>query len=146
MATWPARGQFFCSHIAFCHRGDAITVVDANEEQLIAVIGGTQLVLFDISGGKIEEVSSGSCENEVACISIAPLGDDARSKYVTVGLWKSISASVLRVPDLSEVASVALGGDILPRSILLFSPGDGDASSLIVGWVRWVKGWRWGMR
>lgn len=59
-------------------------------------------------------------EHEVACLDVSPLHDDScRSEMVAVGLWTDISARILRLPALEEIYREALGGEIIPRSILM---------------------------
>lgn len=61
-------------------------------------------------------------EHEVACLDVSPLHDDSsRAEMVAVGLWTDISARVLRLPALDEIYREALGGEIIPRSILMTS-------------------------
>lgn len=53
-------------------------------------------------------------------MDITPLGENAtRSDLVAVGLWTDISARILRLPDLAEATKEKLGGEIIPRSVLM---------------------------
>ena len=61
-----------------------------------------------------------SMEHEVACLDISPLThDDSRSSLCAAGLWTDISARLLSLPDLKTIHTEMLGGEIIPRSILL---------------------------
>lgn len=57
---------------------------------------------------------------KVACLDITPINDDAsRAEMIAVGLWTDISARILKVPTLEEINREFLGGEIIPRSILM---------------------------
>ena len=59
-------------------------------------------------------------EHEVACLDISPLQQQqSKSTLCAAGLWTDISARLLSLPDLKTVHTEMLGGEIIPRSILL---------------------------
>uniref|UniRef100_A0A8C1IF76 DNA damage-binding protein 1 n=1 Tax=Cyprinus carpio TaxID=7962 RepID=A0A8C1IF76_CYPCA len=59
-------------------------------------------------------------EHEVACLDITPLGESAgESSICAVGLWTDISARLLKLPCFSPLHKEMLGGEIIPRSILM---------------------------
>lgn len=56
----------------------------------------------------------------MACLDISVLDfKETRSDLVAVGLWTDISACVLRLPTLETLTIEKLGGEIIPRSILM---------------------------
>uniref|UniRef100_A0A8C1IF72 DNA damage-binding protein 1 n=1 Tax=Cyprinus carpio TaxID=7962 RepID=A0A8C1IF72_CYPCA len=64
--------------------------------------------------------SSTEMEHEVACLDITPLGESAgESSICAVGLWTDISARLLKLPCFSPLHKEMLGGEIIPRSILM---------------------------
>lgn len=57
---------------------------------------------------------------EVACLDITPLRENNNQAHiVAVGLWTDISALLLDLPDLNQITNEPLGGEIIPRSILM---------------------------
>ena len=64
-------------------------------------------------------VRSTKLANEIACIHINqfPLAYD--EDVIVIGYWTTMRTQLLSARDLSVIASVDLGGDIIPRSILL---------------------------
>ena len=60
---------------------------------------------------------------EVACIDLSPLeeGEEepGRTTVASIGLWTDISVRLLRLPSLEEITKEYLGGEIIPRSILI---------------------------
>lgn len=59
---------------------------------------------------------------EVACLDLSVLDETAvRSDLLAVGVWTDISASIFRLPTLQPLNSEKLGGEIIPRSILMAS-------------------------
>lgn len=59
-------------------------------------------------------------EYEVACLDITPLSEGGKTAdIIAVGLWTDISARILKLPDLEELNREYLGGEIIPRSILM---------------------------
>ena len=63
---------------------------------------------------------SQTMEHEVACLDITPLGEgETKAKLCSVGLWTDISARILQLPDFTCIHTEMLGGEIIPRSILM---------------------------
>lgn len=59
---------------------------------------------------------------EVACLDISLLDENnTTTNMVAVGLWTDISACVLSLPSLEILNCEKLGGEIIPRSILMAS-------------------------
>jgi len=57
---------------------------------------------------------------QVACIDVTPLNEaDKRSDIAAVGMWTDISVRLLKLPSLEEITKEALGGEVIPRSILM---------------------------
>lgn len=57
---------------------------------------------------------------EVACLDLTPLSEGSTvADLLAVGLWTDISARIFRLPTLEELYNEALGGEIIPRSILM---------------------------
>ncbi|GFG37397.1 hypothetical protein Cfor_02582, partial [Coptotermes formosanus] len=68
----------------------------------------------------ITQLHQVTLEHEVACLDVTPLQENSnRAEIVAVGLWTDISARILRLPGLEEVNREFLGGEIIPRSILM---------------------------
>ena len=44
---------------------------------------------------------------------------DVRTEVASVGLWTDISVRLIRLPTLEEITREYLGGEIIPRSILM---------------------------
>ena len=86
--------------------------------------------------------SSKTLEFEIACLDIHAFNDEYDTKLCAVGLWGDISARLLSLPDLAEVCSEQLKGDVIPRSILIeslegipylfVSLGDGSVINFII--------------
>ena len=59
-------------------------------------------------------------EYEVACIDLTPIEEgETRAEVASVGLWTDISVRLLRIPSLEEITREMIGGEIIPRSILI---------------------------
>lgn len=96
-----------------------IGVVACNTEQLVCA-SGNEIYYIEISDGKLEQKQEVQLEHEVACLDISPLDDGAtRSDLVAVGLWTDISVCLLKLPSLEKFFTEKLGGEIIPRSILV---------------------------
>lgn len=67
--------------------------------------------------------------------------------WTQVGLWTDISIRILKLPNMEEIANVKLGGEIIPRSILmatfemanylLCALGDGSLYYYLIGKNNW---------
>uniref|UniRef100_A0A0N7ZDQ0 DNA damage-binding protein 1 n=1 Tax=Scylla olivacea TaxID=85551 RepID=A0A0N7ZDQ0_SCYOL len=98
--------------------GRNISVVAANVNQVVAAAG--QLIYYIvIHPGALKLEAQTMVEHEVACLDVSPLWEEEMASVVAVGLWTDISARVLALPTLEENAKEFLGGDIIPRSILM---------------------------
>nr|XP_023018140.1 DNA damage-binding protein 1 [Leptinotarsa decemlineata] len=96
-----------------------ISVVASNTSQIV-LSTGSALYYLEIHPNELILRGNTTLDVEVACLDISSLGDETkRSELVAVGLWTDISTRILRLPDLSEAHKELLGGEIIPRSVLM---------------------------
>lgn len=99
--------------------GRRIGVVACNQQQLVCA-SGCDIYYIEIQDGKLSETSTVQLEYEIACLDVSPLEEKAtRSDIVAVGLWTDISVCLLKLPSLEKIHTEKLGGEIIPRSILV---------------------------
>ncbi|ESO97964.1 hypothetical protein LOTGIDRAFT_209160 [Lottia gigantea] len=98
--------------------GKNISLASCNACQVVIAVG-RDVYYLEIQSGQITEISNATMEHEVACIDISTLKEGEKSELCAVGLWTDISARVLRLPNLQTLLVEMLGGEIIPRSILL---------------------------
>ena len=56
----------------------------------------------------------------MACLDLTPLKEgQQRAEILAIGLWTDISARLLKLPSLESMHTEMLGGEIIPRSILM---------------------------
>eukprot|EP01114_Cavostelium_apophysatum_P022802 TRINITY_DN8377_c0_g1_i1.p1 TRINITY_DN8377_c0_g1~~TRINITY_DN8377_c0_g1_i1.p1 ORF type:complete len:965 (-),score=280.18 TRINITY_DN8377_c0_g1_i1:487-3381(-) len=98
-----------------------INVASCVNSQVLVALGGGHLVYIEILGKEINVVSEVTLEHEIACVNISPLGDshEIKSKVSAVGMWTDISVRLLEVPSLKLITKESLGGEVIPRSVLL---------------------------
>uniref|UniRef100_A0A673MNK9 DNA damage-binding protein 1 n=1 Tax=Sinocyclocheilus rhinocerous TaxID=307959 RepID=A0A673MNK9_9TELE len=100
-------------------QGKNISVASCNSTQVVLAVGRV-LYYLQILTGELKQISSTEMEHEVACLDITPLGESAgESSICAVGLWTDISARLLKLPCFSPLHKEMLGGEIIPRSILM---------------------------
>ncbi|KAG1938622.1 DNA damage-binding protein [Pimephales promelas] len=100
-------------------QGRNISVASCNNTQVVLAVGRV-LYHLQILSGELKQISSTEMEHEVACLDITPLGESAgESSICAVGLWTDISARLLKLPCFSPLHKEMLGGEIIPRSILM---------------------------
>ncbi|XP_036951240.1 DNA damage-binding protein 1 [Acanthopagrus latus] len=100
-------------------QGRNISVAACNHTQVVLAVGRA-LYYLQILAGELKQISTTEMEHEVACLDITPLGDSGgESPLCAVGLWTDISARVLRLPCFTALHKEMLGGEIIPRSILM---------------------------
>lgn len=96
-----------------------IGVVACNFTQLVCA-SASDVYYIEIKDGELKQISHTTLPYEVACLDISVLDfKETRSDLVAVGLWTDISACVLRLPTLETLTIEKLGGEIIPRSILM---------------------------
>ncbi|KAI4365220.1 hypothetical protein MLD38_021226 [Melastoma candidum] len=104
----------------FAPSGYAINVATANATQVLLATGGGNLVYLEIGDGVLKEVKHAQLEYEISCLDINPIGDNPLySHLAAVGMWTDISIRIFSLPDLNLVTKQNLGGEIIPRSVLL---------------------------
>lgn len=82
--------------------------------------GGGHLVYLEIEDGKLIEKKYTKFKYEISCLDINPIGEDNdRSSLAAVGMWTDISVNIYSLPDLDWITTENLGGEIIPRSVLL---------------------------
>ncbi|CAI0545441.1 unnamed protein product [Linum tenue] len=102
--------------------GYSINVATANASQVLLATGGGNLVYLEIGDGVLTEVKHTQLEYEISCLDINPIGDNLNhSQLAAVGMWTDISVRIFSLPDLNLVTKEHLGGEIIPRSVLLCS-------------------------
>jgi len=96
-----------------------ISVVACNVSQVLCA-AGSALYYLEICENQLVQKGQAILEHEVACLDVTPLQENSnKAEIVAVGLWTDISARILRLPGLEEVNREFLGGEIIPRSILM---------------------------
>ncbi|XP_031500678.1 DNA damage-binding protein 1 [Nymphaea colorata] len=100
--------------------GFSINVATANATQVLLATGGGHLVYLEVGNGTIMEVKHVQLEYEISCLDINPIGEDPyRSQLAVVGMWTDISVRIFSLPGLDIITKEHLGGEIIPRSVLL---------------------------
>jgi len=99
--------------------GRMISVCGCNLTQVVCA-AGPAIFYLEVKDGSLAAVADTTLEHEVACIDVTPLEDDGkRSDVLSVGLWTDITLRLFKLPSLEMVAKEPLGGEIIPRSILM---------------------------
>lgn len=100
-------------------QGRNISVAACNHTQVVLAVGRA-LFYLQILAGELKQISTTEMEHEVACLDITPLGEGGgESPLCAIGLWTDISARVLKLPCFTALHKEMLGGEIIPRSILM---------------------------
>uniref|UniRef100_A0A2N9H817 Cleavage/polyadenylation specificity factor A subunit N-terminal domain-containing protein n=1 Tax=Fagus sylvatica TaxID=28930 RepID=A0A2N9H817_FAGSY len=100
--------------------GYSINVATANATQVLLATGGGHLVYLEIGDGVLTEVKHAQLEYEISCLDINPIGENPNySQLAAVGMWTDISVRIFSLPDLNLITKEPLGGEIIPRSVLL---------------------------
>ncbi|KAL5130366.1 DNA damage-binding protein 1 [Glycine soja] len=87
---------------------------------VLLATGGGHLVYLEIGDGILQEVKHAQLEYEISCLDINPIGENPNhSNLAAVGMWTDISVRIFSLPDLSLITKEQLGGEIIPRSVLL---------------------------
>lgn len=96
-----------------------ISVVACNNCQLVCA-SACDVYYIEIMDGELIQRAQTTLSHEVACLDISLLdlkGD--KSNFIAVGLWTDISVALLKVPTLEILRNEKLGGEMIPRSILM---------------------------
>ncbi|EOX96951.1 Damaged DNA binding protein 1A isoform 2 [Theobroma cacao] len=102
--------------------GYSVNVATANATQVLLATGGGHLVYLEIGDGTLTQVKHVQLEYEISCLDINPIGENSNySQLAAVGMWTDISVRIFSLPDLNLITKEQLGGEIIPRSVLLCS-------------------------
>ncbi|CAL5412555.1 unnamed protein product [Camellia sinensis] len=102
--------------------GYSVNVATANATQVLLATGGGHLVYLEIGDGILTEVKHAQLEYDISCLDINPIGENPNcSQLAAVGMWTDISVRIFSLPDLNLITKENLGGEIIPRSVLLCS-------------------------
>lgn len=89
-------------------------------QQVLLATGGGHLVYLEIGNGLLTEVKHAKLEYEISCLDINPINENSNySTLAAVGMWTDISVRIFSLPGLDLVTKEHLGGEIIPRSVLL---------------------------
>ncbi|KAJ6949665.1 DNA damage-binding protein 1a [Populus alba x Populus x berolinensis] len=102
--------------------GYSINVATANATQVLLATGAGHLVYLEIGDGTLTQAKHAQLECEISCLDINPIGENPNySQLAAVGMWTDISVRIFSLPDLNLITKEPLGGEIIPRSVLLCS-------------------------
>ncbi|XP_010537808.1 PREDICTED: DNA damage-binding protein 1a [Tarenaya hassleriana] len=100
--------------------GYTVNVATANASQVLLATGGGNLVYLEIGDGTLTEVKHEKLDYEISCLDINPIGENPNySQLAAVGTWTDISVRIFSLPELTLLTEEKLGGEIIPRSVLL---------------------------
>nr|CAG4638924.1 EOG090X00HD [Daphnia magna] len=106
--------------------GKMLNVVACNHGQVLCAAGRDLYYLEMEDDTQVILKSHVTLDYEVACLDLTPISvtsqqntSIAKAEVCAVGLWTDISARLLKLPTLEEFHKEPLGGEIIPRSILM---------------------------
>ncbi|XP_038978806.1 DNA damage-binding protein 1a [Phoenix dactylifera] len=100
--------------------GFSVNVATANASQVLLATGGGHLVYIEIGNDKLVETKHIQLDYEISCLDINPIGKNSHySSLAAVGMWTDISVRIFSLPSLELLTKENLGGEIIPRSVLL---------------------------
>ncbi|KAI3824589.1 hypothetical protein L1987_06052 [Smallanthus sonchifolius] len=98
----------------------SINVATANATQVLLATRGGHLVYLEIGDGILVEKKHAQLKYDISCLDINPIGENPNySNLAAVGMWTDISVRIFSLPDLNLITEEHLGGEIIPRSVLL---------------------------
>ncbi|XP_076949712.1 DNA damage-binding protein 1-like [Bidens hawaiensis] len=101
-------------------KGFSINVATANASQVLLATRGGHLVYLEIEDGKLFEKNHAQLKHDISCLDINPIGENPnKSNLAAVGMWTDISVKIFSLPTLEPVTEEHIGGEIIPRSVLL---------------------------
>ncbi|KAI3709967.1 hypothetical protein L2E82_39738 [Cichorium intybus] len=98
----------------------SINVATANATQVLLATRGGHLIYLEIGDGVLVEKKHAELKYDISCLDINPIGENPNySNLAAVGMWTDISVKIFSLPDLNLITKEQLGGEIIPRSVLL---------------------------
>ncbi|KAJ1386149.1 WD40/YVTN repeat-like-containing domain superfamily [Sesbania bispinosa] len=123
----------FCSQVQtlFCHDAVFNQLVQVTSSSVRLVSSTTRELLNEwhapsgysvnvATANATQEVKHAQLEYEISCLDINPIGENPNQSHLAaVGMWTDISVRIFSLPDLNLITKEHLGGEIIPRSVLL---------------------------
>lgn len=98
--------------------GYQVNVASASPSQVLIATGEGNLYYFEIGSKDLKEVAHVKQGGEISCLDISPLDTESdRSSLAAVGTWTR-ELSIYSLPSLEMQTKEALGGEVIPRSVL----------------------------
>jgi DNA damage-binding protein 1 len=113
-----------CANVWRPAAGSEIVIATCTSSQVVVAMEGCQLAYLQVQRGadgalSLSEARSVTLEHEIACLCCSPCSAGEDAELLAVGMWTEISVRVLRLPSLELAATELLGGDVIPRSVLI---------------------------
>ncbi|KAL3498131.1 hypothetical protein ACH5RR_040863 [Cinchona calisaya] len=107
-------------HEWFAPVGFSLNIATANATQVLLATGGGHLLYLEIGDRVLTEVMQTQLEYDISCLDINPIGQNSNHSHIAVvGTWNDISVRIFSLPELNLMTKEHLGGEIIPRSVLL---------------------------
>ncbi|KAJ6965914.1 DNA damage-binding protein 1a [Populus alba x Populus x berolinensis] len=104
------------------HHLEGIRSMTIPVTNVLLATGAGHLVYLEIGDGTLTQAKHAQLECEISCLDINPIGENPNySQLAAVGMWTDISVRIFSLPDLNLITKEPLGGEIIPRSVLLCS-------------------------
>mmetsp|Transcript_12957 Transcript_12957/g.36428 ORF Transcript_12957/g.36428 Transcript_12957/m.36428 type:complete len:1117 (+) Transcript_12957:258-3608(+) len=101
--------------------GHQVNGAAANASQVVLSTGDGMLLYLEIGQQALQEVAQVKLDSEISCLDITPLDHESgRSSLVAVGTWAR-DLLVYSLPALAPLSKELLGGEVIPRSVLMAS-------------------------
>lgn len=106
-------------------KGKKINVGSCNSQQVLISTGSGHLMYFEIANNQLMLKQETDLEYEISCVNLNVLNNESgsngqsKASICAVGLWTDVSVRILGLPNLNQLHKQLLGGEILPRSVLL---------------------------
>lgn len=99
-----------------------VNVAAGGPTQVLLATGSGHLIYLEVTeAGALEERAAVKMDCEIACLDITSLAPgDGPSTLAAVGTW-SLQLHLLSLPGLTPLRTEELGGEVIPRSVLMNS-------------------------
>lgn len=106
-----------------CHwqpQGESsISLAASSPTQVLVALKRAQVVVLAVAESSLKQIATITLDSEVSCLDLTPLGSNPNVAQLAVVATWAMTVHVLSLPTLEQVTKQDLGGEVIPRSVLL---------------------------
>ena len=98
--------------------GRAIVAAAGNPSQIAAATDDGFIYVLGLENGQLTQLGQIKVGSDISCLDVSILPGQLKSEILVVGTW-SLKLILFSLKDFSEIDEYRVGGEVMPRSVLM---------------------------